>query len=161
MAKEEGVVVSVGPDGMASVMTTRSGACESCSSRGMCHAVGGGGNENEVMAVNKANALPGDHIVITFQTGSLLKATFLLYVFPILCLLTGALIGQAYAPDLQMNPSALSAIVGFLFFGAALLFVRFRGNQLATKEDYRPKITRVIRRPKKGDVPSCAGNQAG
>jgi sigma-E factor negative regulatory protein RseC len=156
MAKEEGIVVSIAPDGMASVLTTRSGACESCSSRSMCHAVGGGGNENEVIVVNEANALPGDRIVISFKTGSLLKATFLLYVFPILCLLVGAFIGQAYAPDFQMDPSALSAIVGFLFFGAALLFVRLRGNQLATKEAYRPKIIRIIRRPKEGETPSCA-----
>ena len=156
MVKEEGIVVDVTPAGTATVLTTRVGACESCSSRGMCHALGGGGNDSEVTVINEANARPGDRCVITFDTGSLIKATFLLYIFPILCLLTGAFIGQAYAPDFQMNPSALAAIVGFGFFGLALLFVRLKGNRLATKEAYRPKITRIVKRPREGEATDCS-----
>ncbi len=150
MAKEEGIVLRVTQTGMASVQTVRPGACKSCTSRHMCH--GGNVKDEEVMAINAANAKPGDRIQITFETSSLIKATFLLYVFPIIWLLAGALIGQHYAPAFQMNPSALAAIVGFGFFGAAILFVKILGNHLATKESYRPKITRVLRKKRKEDA---------
>ncbi|HSO20180.1 MAG TPA: SoxR reducing system RseC family protein, partial [Desulfosarcina sp.] len=44
------------------VKTTRSSACESCSSRDACQA-GGGGQEMEVEAINTADARVGDRIV--------------------------------------------------------------------------------------------------
>ena len=44
----------------------------------------------EVDAVNSVGAQVGDRIMLYFETGSLLKATFLLYIFPILCMLLGA-----------------------------------------------------------------------
>jgi sigma-E factor negative regulatory protein RseC len=145
MATEEGIVTNIPMPGKVLVATVRSGACASCTARGMCHTVGGGG-EAEVIANNNANARVGDRVVISFQTGSLLKAMFLLYMFPILCLLIGALIGNNYAYTLHMDPSVFSAFIGFLFFGGAVIFVKTKGNQLAEKKEYQPKIVRIIKR---------------
>jgi sigma-E factor negative regulatory protein RseC len=125
--------------GKVLVSTVRSGACAACTARGMCQTVGGGG-EAEVIANNAANARVGDRVVISFKTGSLLKAMFLLYLFPILCLLGGALIGNNYAYALQMDSSVSSAIIGFLSFGAAVLFVVTKGNKMAQKDEYQPKL---------------------
>ena len=75
-----------------------------------------------------------------------MKATFLLYVFPILLLMIGALVGQEVAPHLNFNPSGLSAITGFSFFIAAVLFIKARANKLALKKEYRPKIVKIIGR---------------
>lgn len=145
MATEEGIVTKIPAPGKVLVSTVRSGACEACTARGMCHSVGGGG-EAEVIANNSANAGVGDRVLISFQTGSLLKAMFLLYIFPVLCLLVGAVIGNNYAYLLQMDSSAFSAIIGFLFFGGAVVFVRTRGNQMAKKDEYQPKIIRILKR---------------
>jgi sigma-E factor negative regulatory protein RseC len=145
MATEIGIVTKISDPGMALVSTVRSGACESCTAKGMCHNLGGG-NEAEVMAINSANARVGDRIVISFQTSSLMKAMFLLYIFPILWLLAGAVIGHNYSSFLGMNSSALSAIVGFLFFFIAVIFVKTRANQLAKKDTYQPRIIRVLER---------------
>jgi sigma-E factor negative regulatory protein RseC len=147
MATEEGIVTNIPMPGKVLVSTVRSGACASCTARGMCHTVGGGG-EAEVIANNTANARVGDRVVISFQTGSLLKAMFLLYMFPILCLLVGALIGNNYAYTLHMDPSVLSASIGFLFFGGAVVFVKTKGNQMAEKKEYQPKIVRILKRCK-------------
>jgi sigma-E factor negative regulatory protein RseC len=145
MATEEGIVTKVTTPGKVLVSTVRSGACASCTARGMCHTVGGGG-EAEVVANNTVNARVGDRVLISFQTGSLLKAMFLLYMFPILCLLAGALLGNNYANTLQIDSSASSAIIGFLFFGGAVLFVKTKGNQMAEKNEYQPKIIRILKR---------------
>ena len=98
----------------------------------------------EVEALNEAGAKVGDRIVLLFETSSLLKATFLLYVFPILLLLAGAFLGQAIAAHTNMNPSGLSAITGFSFFIAAVLFIKVRANKMALKQEYRPKIIKIL-----------------
>ena len=106
----------------------------------------GAGEEMEVNAINEAGARKGDRIVLSFETSSLLKATFLLYVFPILLLIIGAAIGQEMAPKFDFNPSGFSAIMGFIFFFAALLIIKTTANKLAKKNEYRPKIIKILTR---------------
>jgi positive regulator of sigma E activity len=60
-------------------------------------------------------------------------------------MLVGALIGQKMAISLNFDTSMLSAIIGFSFFGLTLLFVRSKGNKLAKKDEYQPKIIRIIK----------------
>jgi len=143
MATEHGIVIRTDSAG-AWVKTTKSGACEACSARGSCHSLSDHG-EMEVNALNEAGAKVGDRIVLSFATAPLLKATFLLYVFPILLLIIGAVIGQETAPYFQFNPSGFSAAVGFTFFFLAVLVIKIRANKLAQKKEYRPKIIKVLR----------------
>ena len=146
MATEEGVVTKIESATTAWVKTTKSGACKSCSARSSCHSLGGG-EEMEVEAINKAGAQIGQKVVLGFDTSPLLKATFLLYMLPILTMMIGAFIGQQLAPKLNLDTSFLSAIFGFLFFGLTLVFVRSKGNKMAKKDEYRPKIIRIIGQP--------------
>jgi sigma-E factor negative regulatory protein RseC len=95
----------------------------------------GANGEMEVKVINEAGAKAGDRILLSFKTSSLLKATFLLYVFPILLLFVGALFGQTVAPKFDFNPSGLAAITGFTFFFVALLIVRTSANKLARKTE--------------------------
>ena len=143
MATEEGIVTKIESTTTAWVKTTKSGACESCSARSSCHSMGGS-NEMEVEAINRAGAHVGQKVVLSFDTSPLLKATFMLYVLPIIAMIVGAFVGQNLAPNFTLNTSFLSAIFGFLFFGLTILFVRFKGNKLAQRDEYRPKIIRVI-----------------
>jgi sigma-E factor negative regulatory protein RseC len=143
MATEQGIVIKSDPSGTW-VKTVKSSACEGCTARGSCHSMSAGG-EMEVKAINEAGAKVGDRIVLSFGSASLLKATFLLYVFPILLLIAGALIGQETAPYFNFNPSGFSAIIGFSFFIAALLIIKVKGNQLAKKNEYRPKIVKILK----------------
>ena len=144
MATEQGIVIKT-DSGSAWVKTVKSGNCAGCSARGACHATGGG-DEMEVKVINEAGAKEGDRIVLSFKTSSLLKATFLLYVFPILLLMAGAVFGQAVATRFDFNPSGLSAIMGFSFFFAALLIIKTTANKLARKNEYQPKIIKILGR---------------
>jgi sigma-E factor negative regulatory protein RseC len=143
MATEEGIVIKIETTATAWVRTTKTDACKACAARSTCHSVGGG-KEMEVEAINHAGARVGQKVVLSFDTSPLLKATFLLYVFPIIAMIIGAFVGQHLAPNFNFDASILSAIFGFFFFGLTILFVRSRGNKLAQKDEYRPKIIRVI-----------------
>jgi sigma-E factor negative regulatory protein RseC len=144
MATEEGIVFKMGAPGAGTawVKTTRSSSCESCSSRHACQA-GGSGKEMEVEAINSAAARVGDQIVMSIETASLLKATFLLYVFPILAMIGGALVGHTVATMRGSDPSGLSALCGFLFFGLAFIVIRIAGRRLSKNASYKPEIIKV------------------
>jgi len=143
MATEEGIVTKIESTATAWVKTTKTDACKACAARSTCHGAGGG-KEMEVEAMNHAGARVGQRVVLSFDTSPLLKATFLLYVFPIIAMIVGAFVGQRLAPNFNFDTSFLSAIFAFLFFGLTLLFVRSKGNKLAKMDEYRPKIIRVI-----------------
>jgi len=144
LATEEGVVTRVGAT-TAWIITKRSSGCETCASKGSCSSLGGG-KEMEIEALNAVNARTGDWVVVSFETSSLLKISFLLYIFPIMCLLAGALLGQKAASLLDLNATAFSIVSAFLAFILAFVLVRSKSNQMAQKDAYRPKITR-IRKP--------------
>lgn len=142
MATEQGIVIKT-DSGAAWVKTVKSGNCAGCSARGSCHTMGGN-DQMEVKAINEVGAKVGDRIILSFKTSSLLKASFLLYVFPILLLIVGAAIGQEIAPRFDFDPSGLAAIMGFSFFFAALLIIKTTADKLAKKNEYRPKVIKIL-----------------
>ena len=142
MATEQGVVLRTDAEA-AWVKTARSSACKGCTARGSCHTMGDG-QEMEVKALNPAGARVGDRIVLSFETGSLLKATFLIYVFPILFLIAGAALGQVLAPFIGFSSSGLSVLLGFALFFAALIIMKARANKMAQEQAYQPKITKIL-----------------
>ena len=144
MATEKGVVVEVGDD-TAWVKTEKSGACDSCCAKGNCLSVGGG-NDMKVEAINIAGAATGDRVVLSFGSSSLFKATFLLYMFPILCLIGGAIAGMILAPLFNVDEQALSVIISFSCFLGSVFIIRVRGNKMSQKDEYKPKIIRILRR---------------
>ncbi len=99
----------------------------------------------EVETLNPAGAGIGDRVVLTFETGAFLKASFLLYVFPILMMMVGGFAGQRFGPQLGLSESASAVLGAFAFLVVTFAFVRARANRLARTDPYRPKITRILR----------------
>jgi len=143
MATEKGIVIKI-DSSTAWVKTTKTHACKGCAARGYCNVMGGG-NEMEVEAINYAGAKVGEKVVISFETSPLLKATFMLYVLPVLFLMAGAFIGNKMAPFFNFDASTLSVITGFLFFGLIIIFLKSKGNKLAKKDEYRPKVIKILK----------------
>ena len=144
MACEKGTIVRTA-HGMAWAKVERTGSCEGCSEHGAC-GINGGVQNMEVEAENEAGAKIGDRVLIDVNSASVLKTAFLLYVFPILSMIVGAVIGNNAPPFFGLEASSLSAIFGFLFFGGAVLFARSLGNQLAKKENYRLRVTKILQK---------------
>jgi sigma-E factor negative regulatory protein RseC len=145
MAIEPGVVTKIGRMGAQTVWvrTEPCGACESCSSREMC-GTKTETQKREVEVDDPIGAMVGDRIQISISTASLIKATFLLYLFPVLCMLAGGIAGNAVAPRLDVDASVAAAIAAFLCLAAAMLVVRVGGNRMARKAKYRPRIVRIL-----------------
>jgi sigma-E factor negative regulatory protein RseC len=144
VASEEGIVSRVDLSGTW-VKTLRSDACDSCSSKGTCHTLGGG-REMEVSAINSIGARVGDRVVLKMDTAAFLKGTFLVYMFPILLLVGGAALGEWISRGSEPQ-SPLSSIlfgIGGLAFG--LILMKMIASRLSKRDDYRPHIARVIRR---------------
>ena len=144
MATEQGVVVRIDAAG-AWVKTVRSEACDSCSSKGACHTMGGG-KEMEVAVLNPIGARVGDRVVIKLGTSPFLKATFLVYMFPVLLLVVGAAAGEWISRSAGLGSPLPSALLGFGSLAAGLVFMRIIARRLAEKAEYRPRITRVTGR---------------
>lgn len=99
----------------------------------------------EVKAVNRAGAKEGDRVVLEIKTSPFLKATFLLYVFPILCMILGAVLGEKIAPVLQMDENTLSVVFALAFFLISIWVVKVKGEKMGKKEAYHPVIIRILK----------------
>lgn len=142
MATEQGLVIRVDSTGTW-VQTGKSEACESCSSKDACHTLGGG-QAAEVPVLNPIGAGIGDRIVLKMDSSRLLKATFLVYMFPILMLILGAGAGEWIARSAGLNSPAAPALLGFAGLAAGLLIMRILANRLARKDGYRPRIVKIL-----------------
>ncbi len=143
MAKEVGVVLRLA-GGTAWVSALQNSACGSCSSREGC--VTHGPKVVEVQALNLAGAATGDRVELICDSGPLLRATFLIYLFPVLCLLLGAAFGQWLGGQLGYDLSLTSAAAGFVGLTLAMTVVRRGGNRLARHAAYQPKIAKILAR---------------
>lgn len=142
MPTEQGVVIKA-EDSRAWVKTLKSSTCEGCSSRDSCGSPGGG-QEMEVEAINRANAKPGDLVMISFGTAPLVKVYSLVYIFPILALLAGAITGQWLSGHVPVDESLLSLVLGALFFLGAFFIIKSRSNRMAQKDTYQPIVLRIL-----------------
>ena len=143
MISEQGIVKrAIGTK--AWVVTTRSEMCEACASQGACKVLGGG-KEMEVEAINTAQAKPGDQVLLTLENQSLIKLSFLVYMFPILALIAGAALGQKVGPLLSINQELASFGLGAIAFGLAFLVVRKKDKTLEQTGSTIPRVTRIIK----------------
>jgi len=140
LATEKGFVTKVDST-FAWVKVEVPSACESCAERSSCSSMR---RDMEVKAINDVNARVGDRIILGIDTSSLIKTAFLLYMFPILCMLAGAFIGWKISLYCNYDGSVFSIISGFLLFFTAFIFIKSKGNRLARKREYKPRIIRII-----------------
>lgn len=141
MITEEGYVTQSSP-GIARIKTVRNSACAGCAAHGSCE----GAKEGEVEAIDELGVRVGDRVVVGFHAGSLVKVSMLLYLFPVVCMIVGAVIGQQMAPGYDMDESAASAIGAFLFFLLSFICIRLTGNRLTGNRKYQARILRIRQR---------------
>lgn len=152
MITENGIVIRATME-TAWIKTTRSAACESCTSKDSCGTSHHGSKEMTVSVKNTLAVEKGDPVVIGIETRPMIYLSFLLYVFPIILLVIGAVIGDSIAPSLQLNNSLASMVLGFICFAAAFLVVRKKQADLSGKEEYKPFL---VRKRSRSTLDHCA-----
>ena len=81
------------PDGMAEVIRVRESACS-----GDCHKCSGCGAAQQnllLTARNPIGAQPGDMVVVSSETKTVLKAAAVLYMLPLVLFIVGYLLGES------------------------------------------------------------------
>jgi sigma-E factor negative regulatory protein RseC len=152
-----GVVKAVqGP--MAVAVTQRESECEGCKARGSCEAMGGTGANAEVRAINTANAKVGDVVTIALQGSALLKASFIIYMTPMLGLAGGMILGFVVAGLLPVQEELV--VGGFAGSGlvAALVWLKHKAGRMAGSNAFTPEITAVRKDLSKADLTCPAGH---
>jgi sigma-E factor negative regulatory protein RseC len=140
--EEIGIIKSI--DGMTAkvVVSRKSSCCENCT-KDSCDLPEDG---IETEAINAAGAQVGQRVKIVMSTFTYLKGTFLIYVIPIVALITGAILGATYLPLFikGTNPDLLAALGGFVLFFISLVLVRILLSIMDRKTEYRSVIEKVI-----------------
>ena len=112
----------------ARVQTLRSGSCGSCKAKGGCSGLGGG-REAQVWVADSLGVAVGDRVVITVSGATVVRASLLLYLVPVLALLAGALLGNRLAPGLGLHPDLGAAGLGVLTMALAFGVARLAGTR--------------------------------
>jgi len=127
--EQVGQVVAVDGD-IATVVVRRHDVCGKC---GACGAVLSGGGANYVLARNMANAQVGQSVKMVTDTGKVLKASFVVYIIPILALLAGIWLGQQVRvlQDIFARKELAGVVLGFIFMLLSYLAVRGYDRRVA------------------------------
>jgi sigma-E factor negative regulatory protein RseC len=144
MIEESATVVSVA-SGRVLIESSRNSACGQCQARQSCgqKAISEWASSKmtqlEIDNPTCFSVIPGDKVVVGIDEGSFIKASALMYLFPlVLMLLFGSLV-QFWAGSevLIIGASFIGLLIGFL--GARLL-----SRQLEKRCQYRPILLRIL-----------------
>jgi sigma-E factor negative regulatory protein RseC len=146
MIEQTGVVVSVQGD-MAEVESQRRGTCGGCAADGSCGTSlltrYFGGKRSLLRAYNAIGAGPGDGVVVGIPEGTLLEASFLAYLVPLLSMIGTAMVGAQVADHLApAYAEGVSALAGLGGLAVALAWLVGVGRAKSSDERYRPRILR-------------------
>jgi sigma-E factor negative regulatory protein RseC len=145
MPQKTGLVVKTSKDGWAEVITDKLDACAECSSSRSCHS-DCKSTRVRTKVFNSAGAHEGDTVVIYISPSSVLKSAAILYLAPVVFLLSGALIGASVAARLGMGESGSALLFGLTGLTIGFLMVRTFSTRLKADSGLVPKIAQVIDR---------------
>jgi sigma-E factor negative regulatory protein RseC len=99
-----------------------------------------------VHAINTVEAKEGDTVKIEIPEKSFLKASFLVYMVPIIALITGGFIGGILHPYFSesISKDGLSALTAFMFLIISIFIVKMAGKSLGKSLEYTPKVVEII-----------------
>lgn len=138
-----GLVVEV-KDDKAIVAVQRNDVCAKC---GGCGVAVSGRGETHLEAVNKINAAVGQTVKITSDTAYVLKASFIVYLLPILALLLGIYVGQQL--EGTFTAARLDIILGIVFLLVSYFFVRSYDRKVA-KQQLMAAVVEIVPEPYSG-----------
>lgn len=144
MADRIGLVVDNEIDGRARIIIDRKGACSGC------HTTGSGcrsclsSAKMESLVLNPVGAQSGDVVQVSLKSGNLLAGAALLYIFPVLALLGGALIGSAESAVVGWSGTSATVLGGGAGLALGFGFVMGLDRCKWVRRRLAPRITAVL-----------------
>ncbi|MBN2722778.1 MAG: SoxR reducing system RseC family protein [Deltaproteobacteria bacterium] len=145
-----GEVTHVSGD-VLTVMVSRPDACNHCAANGACNTLSFG-RQHSARARNRCDAKLGDHVEIVIKSSGLLKSAALVYLFPAMMLLIGALTGNFIAQKIGANMNLFSVLSGLGAFVLSVVIVYF----VSSRPNWQvlPEAVRI------SDSPICSGGDS-
>ena len=131
---QEGIIIDTVGE-IAKVKVARHGDCENC---GSCP----GENAMVLEVNNKLGATKGQKIIFEAREKNMLKAAFIVYVFPLIAAFIGATVGFVISTKLSRYEHILETIGGITAFILAVALIVF--YEKSTRRDLS-KLPKVIR----------------
>ena len=143
MAHRKGLVIRIENDGWAQVSTERKGSCDGCGTGNNCHSCLSS-SKIVTRVLNEAKAKPGDLVTVSLDSDLILKSAAVLYLFPIVSLVAGALVGAHISVDWGVSETV--AAMGFGFAGLCLGFLLavFISKRMSANNRMTPIISQII-----------------
>ena len=146
MMREEGVVV--GLDGAYALIShERKKACGSCSGEESCGVLSGGLGKKgvEIRARNPLHAEIGERVVLEIGERYFLRASFLVYVVPILFLIAaGSLVRFLALSWPGADAESLGALAGLVAMALSFYGLHRYSAYLKDDSDQQPVISRIL-----------------
>ncbi len=128
---EKGIVTSLQGEKLT-VSFNRSPACAGCK------ACAEGKKENEMVieAYNDCNAKLGDTVEVSIEDSFVLKATFIMYVIPLITMFIGFLIGN-------LHSQLTSFITGIVFLAITYSVIRMNEHRFQNR-NFTAKAVKIV-----------------
>ena len=143
MSIEEGIITKIeGP--YAFVKVVRSASCAHCPSVGSCHI------ESDrlmlVKAFNTVQAGNGQRVRLFLAPGSILAASFLLYLVPLFGFLCGAIVGTLLIAPLlpHISSELLAGGSGFISMVAVFMGIRVYDRRQRERQKFIPEVVQIL-----------------
>ncbi len=100
----------------------------------------------EIEALNRAGAIVGQKVRVMVHTYAYMKGSMVIYGFPALMLVIGAVIGKEVMPRFfsSLDTDSLSAIFGFSFLIASFILVKIWAGGQGKKTTSTPVIEEIL-----------------
>ena len=93
---------------------------------------------------NHLEARVGDRVELEIPAGSVAKLSLLVYFFPIVSLIVGAVVGEALADPMDMNRTLASVLGCLIGLGMSAFILRWLDRGGHGKEKYSPRLRRLL-----------------
>ncbi|MBF0453825.1 MAG: SoxR reducing system RseC family protein [Magnetococcales bacterium] len=148
MLREEVLVVAV-EGAYAMVSSQRKSACGSCQAESSCTVLSGGGGKRDtrIRAMNPVGAQVGQRVELEVSEQQFLKASFLVYLLPVISLIFFGILGRSLAVGLGVAPDMAEGVGGLV--GVVALLLTFFGlsrfnDHLEGDDSRRPVIRKIL-----------------
>ncbi len=118
--------------------------CGSCGAKSSCHEKSGNSKERFVTASDPFGLKIGQWVKINLEPKNLVKASIILFVFPLSGLLLGAIAGSLIAGTAGYNDDLCAVIGGFTGIGISVLGLRLYNRKLEKSNDYYPSVVEIM-----------------
>lgn len=142
MVEEQGTVISIHANNIVEVETIRTSSCNACQAKAACghHAIAqvSSSNRMRVFATDLLAAKVGQKVKIGIPENSLLSASILMYLLPLLSLILGAVL-----MDIATANSIFTALAAIAGFGLGLWFARVQSLKYQSNPDFHPRVLHI------------------